>query len=534
MANTTLYDAYNRPIKKAELTQEIAAPTLAGVRSIWNEGVASGLNTGRLAALLTAAAEGDHRAYLTLAEEIEEKDLHYGSVLGTRKRAVKRLPVSIEAASDSAEHKLHADACREMVKRAGFKGMLEDCMDGLGKGWGVNEIIWDTSESQWMPERYIWRDPRFFTTDQVTRSEIRLIDDADLANGIQLAPYKFIVHVPKLKSGIPIRGGLARPVAWAYLFKNFTIKDWMAFLEVFGMPLRLGKYPANAKPEEIDILKMAVANLGSDAAAVIPEGMLIELIERKVSGADEIFLRKVDFWDNQVAYLVLGQKATTGGTPGKLGNDEGKENVRNDIRDSDAEQLEETLQRDLIKPFIDLNFGPQKSYPLLRLFEPKPEDTGALVNALKELVPLGLKVEQSVIRDRLNIPDPSPTAKPEDLLGSAPLTNQPPALPVPERSRRVLNHEQTCPHCNSERAAATDAIDDLVADELQDWQQLMTPVVDPLRLALDEAIAKGETIQDFLTRLPQIMEGMDISKLTESLAIATLKARGLGDATDEV
>jgi phage gp29-like protein len=35
-----------------------------------------------------------------------------------------------------------------------------------------------------------------------------------------LAGFKYITHVHPAKSGLPIRGGLARPAAWAYLFKN--------------------------------------------------------------------------------------------------------------------------------------------------------------------------------------------------------------------------------------------------------------------------------------------------------------------------
>ena len=44
--------------------------------------------------------EGDSLDYLTLAEEIEERNLHYGSVLATRKLAVAGRDATVEAASD--------------------------------------------------------------------------------------------------------------------------------------------------------------------------------------------------------------------------------------------------------------------------------------------------------------------------------------------------------------------------------------------------------------------------------------------------
>ena len=64
-----------RPIRKRDLTREAGRPTVTGVRQVWHgETMASGLTPQRLAALLRTAAEGSHRDYLTLAEEMEERD----------------------------------------------------------------------------------------------------------------------------------------------------------------------------------------------------------------------------------------------------------------------------------------------------------------------------------------------------------------------------------------------------------------------------------------------------------------------------
>jgi len=37
-----------------------------------------------------------------------------------------------------------------------------------------------------------------------------------------------------------------RVCAWMYLFKNYAVKDWIGFPEVYGMPLRVGKYEPGA------------------------------------------------------------------------------------------------------------------------------------------------------------------------------------------------------------------------------------------------------------------------------------------------
>lgn len=407
-----LLDAYGRPIKSQDLTREHAAPSLTGVRTIWDDTVASGLTPMRLASLLRSAVLGETHEYLTLAEEMEERDLHYACELGKRKLAVSRLPITVEAATDDTRDKDLAEEVRRLTRRPGFRGLLKDLLDGLGKGYSAVEIIWDRSGSTWRPSRYEHRDPRFFQFDRVARRELRLRDEADLMDGLPLAPYKFIIHLPHLKTGLPIRGGLARLAAWAWMCKNYSIKDWMAFAEVFGMPLRIGKYRPGASDADISVLKMAVANLGSDAAAVIPESMLIELVERKSSGGGEtVFQVLADWFDAQVSRGILGQTATTQGTPGKLGGDEAQSQVRDDIRDDDAEQLAETINRDLVRAFIDLNFGPQENYPQLVLRDVQMEDVAAISESLAKLVPLGLRVEQSVVRDRLGWPDPADGAE---------------------------------------------------------------------------------------------------------------------------
>jgi phage gp29-like protein len=520
-----LLDAYGRPVRTQELTREKAAPTLAGVRTIWTDTVASGLTPYRLASLLRSATEGDHDAYLTLAEEMEERDPHYACELGKRKLAVGRLPAVVEAASDSARDIEIADAVRALVKRPGFRFMIKDALDGLGKGFSVVEIVWDRTGSRWWPGRYEWRDPHFFQFDQVTRREIRLRDLEAGIDGLPLAPFGFITHVPKIKSGIPIRGGLARLAAWAFMCKGYSLKDWMAFAEVFGMPLRMGKYRAGASAEDIDVLKMAVANLGSDAAAVFPESMLVELVERKGSGGETVYQVLADHLDAQVSKGILGQTASASGTAGKLGDEKLQASVRDDIRDDDADQLADTLNRDLIRPFVDLNFGPQEVYPTLSLEAPKAEDIKALSEALGILVPLGLRVEQSVIRDKIGLPDPDRNAKPEDLL-------QPPRPSgTPPVAQGGLNRQAcTCPTCatalNAEQAAEPDTAERLAGK----LSGAAGPVMDAMLAPIAELVRTSGSLEEIRAGLEALAGTMPMADMGRLLAQALTLAHLAGRA----
>ncbi|MFQ3664683.1 MAG: DUF935 domain-containing protein [Sphingomonadaceae bacterium] len=416
------------PLRRV-LVSEIAAPSARAGRSILAGHPADDLTPERLATLLRGAEAGDPEAYLALAEQMEERDLHYLSVVGTRKRQVSQLPVTVEAASDDAADVAKADLIREWLARDTLEAELFDILDAIGKGFSVTEIVWDLRPGRWLPRALKWRDPRFFRFDRETGEQLLLkggLVDGGLAE-MPLPAAKFIAHVHPAKSGLAVRAGFARSVAWAYLFKTFALKDWVSFAEVYGLPFRLGRYEAGAGEEDIRTLMRAVAAIGADAAAVIPKSMEMEFVDGKAQAGTDLYERLCQYLDRQISKAVLGQTATTDADTGGLGSGEEHGKVRADIERADAKLLAATLQRDLVTPIVDLNFGPGGPYPRIRIGRHEDHDIQAMTRALGTLVPLGLKVGMSTVRDRLGFPDPDPD---EQLLGA------PPGNPAAERFDR--------------------------------------------------------------------------------------------------
>lgn len=499
MAQSRIVDQYGRPIEYDKLGEELAAPQLTGVRQIWHTSVASGLTPYRLANILQAAAEGNARDYLTLAEEMEERDLHYASVLGTRKLALAGLNIRIEAASDDAEDVRRADILREVVASAEFGELQSDLTDALGKSYAVSEIMWDRSGKTWMPNRFEPRDQRFFQFDRETGRELRLLDAEDSFNGIPLAPYKFIVHLPRIRSGLPIRGGLARLAAVAYMCKAWTWKDWMGFADIFGIPMRVGRYGPSASKDDVAVLMAAVANLGSDAAAVIPDSMRIDFSQAaNVSGAGDFFRGLAEWWDKQVSKGVIGQTMSAD-DGSSLAQAKVHDEVRLDLLQADAKSESNTLNRFFVRPFCDLNFAPGRPYPRLVVDVPQPEDTKLLVGALKDLVPLGLEVEQSVIRDKLNLPEPAKGAK---LLGSSAPATAP-------GTAQATNREQP--------AKAVD-VPDIVDNQVRTLETATAAPMDDMVDQLRELLDQVSSLEEFRDRLIEVYPDMTTTQLADAMA----------------
>lgn len=532
----TLYDHDGRKIKISELKEELIDPGVAWIRR-GSYSVASSLTPSRLGALLRQAADGNHDAYLTLAEEIEERELHYRSVLSTRRLAVSGAPVEVQAADDSAKGKEIADAVRQdLTENDAFVDLLFDLLDGLGKGFSVSEIIWNTEGKRWVPRAYKWRDPRLFAWDE-NLEELRVYDEADLY-GKPLAPFKFVSFIPKLKSGVPIRGGLARVAVVAYMFKSYTVRDWHTFMDVFGMPIRLGRYGKDATEPEIQKLRQAVTNIAADAAGLIPDTMSIEFIEAaKTAGGDQLFRGSAEWWDKQISKVVLGQTMTSEDgsslAQAKVHND-----VRLDIAQADARQLCAAINRDLVRAYVDLNFGAQERYPSISLTIDEPEDLRATAEVIEILVKNGVPVPVWWVREKFGIPEAHDG---DELLGAPkpPAIEPPPPPPgdegeddeegddaLAELNRRIAELEISL----NRRARTVDQIDRWAAEAMEDWEPQLGGTVGRVM----ELARMSDDYEDFLSRIDAERETMDIDELTESLAAALFAARGLGDATDQV
>lgn len=405
-----------------------AGPTLTGVRSPISGHPADSLTPTRLASIHRAAATGSPLAWLELAEDIEERDPHYLSVLGTRRRSVAQLPITIEAASDDEEHVRHADFLREWLKEGVLELALFDVLDAIGKGFSVTEIEWESTPEAVLPKSLDYRPQRWFEFDQADGETVVL---AEGVTKEPLSPHKFIVHRHKAKSGLTIRSGLARVASWSWMFKAFTAKDWAIFAQNFGMPTRVGKFDRAASDADKEVLWRAVANIAGDCAAIIPAEMSIDFVsvDKGTGAPGQLYERRVEWLDRQISKLVLGQTTTTDAVSGGHAVSQEHRLVQEDLERADAKLLSASLTHQLIRLIIALNFGPQAKYPRVNIGRPDEVPLNDVVNAIDKLGPQGLTVEASELRDRLGFSDPAKPrkdGKPVELVGgratpSAPL-----------------------------------------------------------------------------------------------------------------
>ncbi|MFN3575378.1 MAG: DUF935 domain-containing protein [Tabrizicola sp.] len=533
MTTLQLLDHRGEPVRRADLKLEVAGATVSGVRSPATGYPGDGLTPSRLGSILREADAGDTVRYLELAETLEERDPHYSGVLRTRRLAVSQLPITVKPASDAAEDVDRAKMVERWLDRDELADEVFDILDTLGKGYSATEIIWDTSEGQWMPRRLELRDPRWFRFDRRNLSTPMLLGE----NGEEqpLPAFKFVFASIKAKSGLPIRAGLARIALWPYLFKKFTERDWAIFTQTYGQPLRIGRFGPDASEEDKGTLLRAVSNIAGDCAAIVPESMQIEFVEAaNVGAAHALYKERAEWLDEQVSKLVLGQTATTDAKTGGLGSGREHRQVQEDIERADAKALAAVLNRDLIQPWMQLNFGPLKAYPRLKIAREESEDLKAMAEALGPMIDRGLEVDQAEIRGRFGLSAPGQGAK---LMGrtttDGPRVGCPPAASEIKSVSGVFKRGEALPGievaAQADGASKARKIGSSPVDVLA--ERLMTEAAPAMKELLDRIeamIAKAETLDELRELLLNGYPDLDAGTLADVLAMGLLAAHAGG------
>ncbi|SOD42319.1 DUF935 domain-containing protein [Nitrosovibrio sp. Nv4] len=505
-----IVDVNGNPINTG-LIKEAQSARVGALRHEFAGHPSRGLTPAKLARIMESAEQGDIRAQHDLFLDMEEKDGHIYAEMSKRKRALLTVDWDIVPPRNaSAREKKAAAYVKELLTDVpNFEDVILDALDAIGHGFACQEIQWQMLGREWLPKTISHRPQSWFQTDRETRSQIRLRDMS--LDGAELQPFGWITHVHKAKSGFLSRAGLHRVLAWPFLFKNYSVRDLAEFLEIYGLPLRLGTYPTGSSDDEKGTLLRAVTQIGHDAAGIIPEGMMIDFKEA-AKGSHDPFQAMMDWCERTQSKAILGGTLTSQADGKSSTNALGQvhNEVRHDLKVSDAIQLAGTLTRDLVYPVQALNVGGVEDLRRASrlVFDMRePEDFKMMAESLPGLVDVGVQIPVNWVSDKLRIPQPAEgeavlvRARPESGGAGQPSTMATAAL----------------------SALPPDADEfDVLADELAgDWERVTDPLIAPI-IAL---AAEVDDFEAFQARLPELIHDMDPAILAETLAQGQFAAR---------
>ena len=134
------------------------------------------------------------------------------------------------------------------------------------------------------------------------------------------------------------------------------------------MPTAVGRYGKNASPTEQAKLLQATQAIQVDSGIIVPDGMPIELLEASRSGTGD-YKSLWDTMNESIRRVVLGQTSSSGGTPGRLGDDDLQEQVLKAIVKADSDVICESFNRGPVKWLTMMNFANANPPRVYREFE---------------------------------------------------------------------------------------------------------------------------------------------------------------------
>lgn len=391
-------------------------------------------------ALITVA--GDPRPMLDILRKLAVADAHLLGVIETRKDALLGYEFKVEqddSLSDDENEKIKCKEIGERLEISNVHDAIRNIINGVIYGHSVTLPKWNLDQrNQYAPtfeaidfvhfakkEGKLFmiadkNDKDFFLTVGSNADIIGNNDQTSIARWINnssglvwlpLVEDELIISMNNPFEGLQrdYLGGILRTALYLTLLKYYTIIDFAKFNELFGMPLRVGKFdPLLSGDAAVDILKTAVQNLGADASAVIDKTTEIAFVEGKTTGNGDNYEKFTNYVEAKQSILMLGQTLTSevGKSGGNRALGQVHDLVRMDKVYADMLRVEQLLTKVVIKDYF-FNYGlpPNGLYPKFKFEIEEVKDLEMMSTVISNLRNAGFNPSASWASEYFGIPE---------------------------------------------------------------------------------------------------------------------------------
>jgi phage gp29-like protein len=310
-----------------------------------------------------------------------------------------------EIDKDKAPTRQHK-AIQDMVKRLEMNRIIEHLLKARAFGYAPIEVIWDVRDGLTVPVDLKLKPQRWFMFD--FDNNLAFWSKDNLLNGEPLPPRKFLCPTNEADYANPYGLGLLSRCFWPVTFKRGGWRFWVKFAEKYGAVWPVGKLPRSATPEQRTDLLNVLDQMIQDGVAVIPDDGSAEFLQAgDKGGTSALFNDIVTAANSAISTVWLGHAGAGESTPGKLGGENAAVDVRDDLRDDDANLIMQTMQQ-LIGWTCEVNWGGSDDAPRFILKEKEQIDTTQSerdVNLTTALERSSLKLSKAYFLRAYNLED---------------------------------------------------------------------------------------------------------------------------------
>src|SRR3989304_2410862 len=285
---------------------------------------------------------GIYRDLIALMES-SEQDAHVaGCLLGRRAGFLREWRLT--EASDSAQDLAAKDFVESVFMSLDMRELFEDVQEARLKKFVVINLHWDVANNKQVITKAEKLNQRYFRYDNDGALKIDFGDKDPREIPTDAALVCETSRMPVLL-----------PVLRDYILKEFGLESWASFIEQFGEPMLIGKYPIGASAELKSELSQALLAMAGSSVGRMPGGTEMEPHEAKRNTGDhEKFVANAD---QSIAVAILGHANAVERSQGtQIGENLESYKVKREIAVGDIYQIEQAIYR-LVRILVDRNFG---------------------------------------------------------------------------------------------------------------------------------------------------------------------------------
>lgn len=360
-----------------------------------------------------------------LYEKMVATDARIGGIVGSLTSTVSGLDMKLHSGKgvSAAEGKLAEDyrsVVNEMLEAPGFDphAYTKDLVSVFFMGQRVFQLQWNTVDYQRGRKFHFPKQPLIvpgqkfhqeMQQDHKNWGELKIITKAN-PNGIfvheQDPARLFMVSDGAHRGRYDVSGVLRRVIGW-WVTKVYAQLWWAEWVETYGQPMRVGRYPAEATSKQKQELRSFLRMVGRNKWGIFPEGVNVQLIESNTQGNVTTFRDLITMASNEIAVAIVGQTGiTTDSAQGSRAKLETLFEIRQEIVKQVGRVVTTGYDR-LIEAVLTVNYGPdyiKRLAPKVVLTMERPGSLKDLVELFVQLGKLGYPISIEQLSEQLGVP----------------------------------------------------------------------------------------------------------------------------------
>ena len=273
------------------------------------------------------------------------------------------------------EDKYIAEAFEKQVESLKFDSLSKMLLEAVITGISHTELKWERTETGANIVDFKYIEPRRIQYNTKWEPYLITKDNPNIGKPLKGYSRNFITHrFFQYPTDSPYGNGLGKQLYHPVLFLRRAMESWLLAADRYATPLAVAQVTDDATtPERLAVMRRLM-NMSREKVILIPTEWKIDFVQPNARA--DFYENQISMYSQMIAKLIAGE--TTTGEQSDVGS-YGRDAISKSLLFTRAaylsQQLDETLNDQLVRHWVDINFGKNVPAPKLsrRMIDPRDE-----------------------------------------------------------------------------------------------------------------------------------------------------------------